>query len=197
MNEIALQMTFKGDRNYLRGADFFICIESTLECSTPGWLQKLVFRKFTKQKCKMSWTPPTAKENIIATGTWRDLEGKVFEKFWVLESPQQVDSRIAFDEDALAGQAAIKKKEIVLAGTQEAHIMDYAVALTKKLNSYLRPDFHGKWVLGQLSLSKKMPSVFSEIKISCIDQKKEKFTRNRITVDDRTIGEIVFIAGAP
>ncbi|MDR9425899.1 MAG: hypothetical protein RI567_11525 [Marinobacter sp.] len=72
-------------------------------------------------------------------------------------------------------------------------LIENAVALTKHFHNWKWPLETGKWVFGQVVLNQALPSQCDVISIQNHQNIKNRFSRNKILVDQKEVGEIRFI----
>lgn len=196
MTETFLPMKYKGNRNYLHGSDFFQSINNVLFRQYGGWLKKIAFRGFAKKQCLLVSEKPSANDNIIATVDWQSKKGEMVAA-WIIETGLAVEGQYDFDEAEISDLAKLENQHITLHNATPFTVIENVIALTKQLNYHLTPNVDGKWVFGQLNLHCPLPAKYDVISIHRATEIKNKFSRNRIYIDDVDLGEIRFIVGAP
>lgn len=196
---VLLKTSLKGDRNYVRGTDFFNAIEQALRHHTDdlhGFVSKLIFKGTTTRLCNLSLSPPGDSDIVIAHGYFHHGDDKDVE-FWLLETDAEINERIPFDETNLLAQATLEKQQKVVTAPVVAEYspVECIVTLTKYLNDQLMPDIKGKWLFGQIELSTMLPEEAKTVTICLKSAIKGRFSISDVLVDDRSVGTIRFIVG--
>lgn len=197
MNKI-LPLSYKGERNYLQGGDFFNAlsdIAAELAGDRGAYVERIAFRSFARMACEVS-TEPTA-EHIgqarlaVPGGTNVDV--------WLVETSHPVTSRRPFDEAQLLANASLGPdgRSAILPERSVYTPIEDVIALTKYLNYAVSPEVSGKWVFGQLDLTEPLTTDYQKLEIRLKNMVGGRFSVNSILVDDRNIGAIRFIVGAP
>jgi len=191
-----LNLKFKGDRTYIQGGDIFNAVERVArQDDDESYLSQLAFRRFARQDCDLFWTAPPQGTALIAQG--RVCQSGTDRSFWVVETDEPATGRYEFDEASLVEPAVRNGEEIILKERSIHTPVEEVIALTKRLNYELTPDVDGKWVFGQLKLISALPNDYSSLRIRRVIEVAGRFSVNKIMVDDRDVGDIRFIVGAP
>ena len=195
-DSVALNVGFKGTRNYIQGGDIYNAIDACVRATrSESYIQHLAFRHFARRDCDLLWTEPKADVTLIGQG--RSVFGEEQRRFWVSESSRDAAGRRPYDEDSIVRSSTIEGRQITLTHRSVYTPIEEIIALTKRLAYHLAPDVDGKWVFGQLDLTQRIPETYDKV---VIRQKKvlaSRFSVNEIVVDDNTIGSIRFIVGDP
>jgi len=196
MQSQTLNLKFKGDRTYLQGGDIFNAVNrASKESDATSYLSRIAFRRFARRDCKLLWDKPAQGETLIAQGKVNQSGTEL--PFWIVESSVPAVGRYNFDEESLVSPAVINCDEIVLEKRSSHTPIEEIIALTKRLNYELTPNIEGKWVFGQLRLIREIPSNYSSLRICRLSEVANRFSVNKIIVDNQEIGDIRFIVGAP
>lgn len=196
MSELAVlpDLRFKGGRTYLHGTDLFQAVTQFLETRKSGYLKEMSFRLFGDRQCAILFSAPdSAEARVICQGCWHDSESDSDGKFWLVEHGAPVSDRYGFDEDALCSGAELTEDMILRSFNSEFAMIENIVALTKKLHNEKLPLTEGKWVFGQIVLKERLPEFCRQIQIENYQNIKDRFSRNRIVLDGRLVGEVRFI----
>ena len=184
-------LTFKGDRQYLRGADIFNALAGLAsEASPPATVKRINFRKLTIHQCRIEDHQPSTEpvaEILLSNG--RSL--------WLLETDRRVSDRYAFDEDGLVATALIDldTKTVSQPRAVSATPIDQAVALTKRLNYSLAPDVSGKWLFGQINLDVPLTDTYQQMVVKQRSMLANRYSANELCLDGQRIGALRFIVG--
>lgn len=196
MKDLKINLSFKEERQYLNGADFYLTIEKTLNSINKGWLKKLTFKKFAYNQCIISFEKPDIDKKIIGTGIWVSSNESLY-KIWIIETSLPVVNRVPFKEEDIFKQTELFSNEIKIDKKNTYSVIENIVSLTKRLNYQLSPVINGKWIFGQIDLFNKLPNDYNQIKIIRNGERNNRFSRNLIIIDNSTYGEIRFIVGEP
>lgn len=181
-----IPLKIKGQRNYIQGGDFFDGINFLLHDEN---ILELSFRNFTLCECNLE---QVKNENTIAN--LHTNKGK----YYINKTDNLVVKRVEYKEELIVSDAYLDNLTIssncfVTGFTTMEHI----IALTKLLNNELDPLEKGKWVFAQLKLKAEIPSLFKSISISSEQRIVNKFSKNKIIIDNQDVGFINFIVGEP
>ncbi|PSF12973.1 hypothetical protein [Marinobacter shengliensis] len=188
------EFRFKGERTYIHGTDLFQTVSEFMESRKAGYLRDMSFRSFGDKQCAIQFSPPgTSNAQVISQGRWHDTENDSDVKFWVTEQGDSVSDRYEFDEDTLCDGAQIGEEKITRQFNSAFSMIENLVALTKKFHNTQLPLASGKWVFGQIMLQERLPERCKSIQIENYQNITNRFSRNRIILDDKHVGEIRFI----
>lgn len=194
-----LSMDFKGERTYLQGGDFYNALSALAhEIAPAAFVERLAFRQFTDKACEVCSEAPADPTRIVGQVRWR-LAADQSLPAWLVQTEQPVKGRRAFDEERLLAPAQVD------AATRCAHLparsiytpIEDVIALTKRLNYAVCPTIEGKWVFGQLDLVQALDDDYEQLDIRMKSLMAGRFSVNEIFVDQRLIGTLRFITGAP
>lgn len=187
-------LRFKGERTYIHGTDLFQSITQVLNIGNSGYLKDVSFRSFANKQCiALFCAPDSSDTEIICQGRWHDNEKNSDVRFWVVEQGAPISERYEFDEEALCSGAEFTESLIINKFNSEFSMIENIVALTKKFHNKKLPLFKGKWVFGQIFLNQRLPNSSSQIQIENYQNIKDRFSRNRIVLDEKSVGEIRFV----
>ncbi|WP_394249692.1 hypothetical protein [Vibrio profundi] len=189
---------YKGDRNYLHGTDFYkFSVEYGEKAfSSSVYVNQLSFRQIARCQCEITQSKPSS-GNIVSTGKFMLPNGET-QPFWWVETEKPVGERYEFDEDGLVATATIdaEAESILMNHISDNYTcIEEVVALNKKLNNTVKKPGNGKWLFGQLQLSKKLPMVYKKIEIKLNVMLHDKFSVSDIWLDGDHFGQIRFIVG--
>ena len=190
--------SFKGNRTYIHGTDFFDVISSCLRRQLPahqdGFITNLSFRQFAIRQCRIYlYSPPEIKAECICQGLWCSGNTNKPIRFWVYEREGPVTERYEFDEKLICSGSELSKDRVGSFVVPEFSSIENIVALTKHLHNAKWPLEQGKWVFGQIVLKLALPSQSETIEIQNSQPIKHRISRNKIFVDQREVGDIRFI----
>jgi len=191
---ISIQLKYKGSRTYLHGSDIYNAIVQELLSRLDGRLQKLVFKRFSRNQIELLLEMPENPENLIGNGVWVTPDGEKC-RFWIRETDELVTESYPFDEDSIIDVAQLSGECVQSDHANQYSVIENIIALTKKLNYVLSPDVSGKWLFGQIDLKQRLPMEWSSIKIERTSCVGSSYSRNRIIIDRADYGDICFIGG--
>lgn len=196
MNGERLNVSFKGERDYIQGGDIFNAINERVGTMSPfGWVSHLAFRSFCRNDCELHWNNPGSEYQLVAQGTACFSDGD--RQFWIIETDEEAAGRRPFDEDKLVAPALSEQNSIELRERSEYTPIEEVIALTKRLSYELASDVEGKWVFGQLDLKNPLPQEYSSLRISRTSIIGNRFSVNAIEINGAHLGDIRFIVGSP
>ena len=195
-NAAPLGLGFKGERTYIQGGDIYNAIETHISMAdSTAFVEHLVFRQFARRDCDLVWDKPGDGALLIAQGRSRAADG--MRRFWVTQSQRDAVGRRPFDEDSITDAAVSAGNQIWSRQRSEYTPIEEIIALTKRLAYELTPDVDGKWVFGQIDLTRPLPTSYAKLGIFQKNLIAGRFSVNQITIGDTEIGNIRFITGAP
>lgn len=193
---VALNVGFKGARNYIHGSDIYNEIDAHIRAtSSDSYVEHLAFRRFARRDCDLLWTEPSTR--VIPIGEGRVRLHDEHRRFWVCESPREAAGRRPYEEDSIVRASTINGKRIAMTHRSVYTPIEEIIALTKRLAYHLTPEIEGKWVFGQLDLSQRIPEKYDRLTIEQTKLLADRFSVNAIIIGDANIGSIRFIAGDP
>lgn len=200
--EKKLQLSFKGERTYLHGSDFFNMLTEMapeMTGSVDAYVDRLVLRHFARTACKLDTLPPTDRSREVAYARFRMPGDQRTAEGWIVETGAVITGRRPFDEELLLSGATLDRegRTVRLLARSIYTPVEDVIALTKKLNYAMSPLSTGKWVFGQLDLSEPLPDGYRELEIRMKNLIENRFSVNDIYIDGRRIGAIRFIVGTP
>ncbi len=197
-----LILSYKGNREYLHGSDIFNALSgmaAELTGVSGAYIERITFRRFARMSCDVSTEPPADPSGIVCQAKLHAPGQAACTDVWLVETTNPVTSRKPFDEAQLLANATLgsdgRSARLPRGGGYSP--IEEVIALTKHLNYAVSPTVNGKWVFGQLDLTKPLPADHQELEIRMKSLVGGRFTVNEILADSRSIGLIRFIVGAP
>lgn len=196
-----LPLSYKGERNYLQGGDIFNALSdvaSELAGDRGAYVERIAFRSFARMACEVFTEPPSEQLHVIGQANLA-VPGKSGVNVWLVETTDLVTSRRPFDEAQLLANASFSPdgRSVILPERSVYTPIEDVIALTKKLSYAVSPEVNGKWVFGQLDLTEPFTVNYRKLEIRLKNLIGGRFSVNNILLDDRNIGAIRFIVGAP
>ena len=197
MNKL-LSLSYKGDRAYLRGSDFFVALtEFATEVTghSDAFVERLAFRRFASRACEVTTMQPADISKVIGQARFSLPAGMRQLDVWLIETDLVVTSRCPFDEHLLLAEASFNEvgRTSSLPARSIYTPIEDVIALTKHLNYSVSPDVEGKWIFGQLDLVEPLTDNYRQLEIQMKNMIAGRFSVNEIVIDGRIIGTIRFI----
>ena len=180
----------------MQGGDIFNALEDDLASKQEGFISRLVFKRFARNQIQVLTEEPTDSASELGIAVLELASGQK-QYLWLCETEISVTESYPFDEDMIVAKATIDGKSIQLNDWNTYSMIENIIALTKKLNYELSPDIEGKWLFGQLDLHEKLPKNCKTLRINRTICVANRFSRNRIIINNKAYGEIRFIGGEP
>jgi len=196
--KFSLDLAFRGDRNYVTGADVFDQLESELRQSRDlsAWsLSEIVFLHKTCNNINVCFDDAKPLSGllgsfgIISANRDSELRG------WLIDSGSTVSRMLPFDEKALLKESYFnfETKKARIAVPPEYTSIQAIVAGTKELCTSVVPE-GGKWIFGSLRLKAALNELHGwEISLSLTRMVMNRFASIEISSDTQLIGTIHFI----
>lgn len=146
---ISLELSYKGNRNYLHGTDIFNAVHGYL----PGdaFIKCIAFRRLASWQLGLARECPDNEAALVGDVVIRLDNGE--EVHWYLvETSEDITNRHSFDEDALVQESTIDGNEIYKERNARYSLIEEVVALNKALCNHIAPLRNAKWLFGQLDL---------------------------------------------
>ena len=200
MNKL-LSLSYKGDRAYIHGSDFFVALtEVATEVTghSDAFVERLAFRCFASSACEVTTMQPADMSKVIGQARFYLPAGMRQVDVWLIKTDLVVTSRRPFDEHLLLAEASFNEvgRTSCLPARSIYTPIEDVIALTKHLNYLVAPDVEGKWVFGQLDLVEPLIANYHQLEIQMKNTIAGRFSVNEIVIDGRIIGTIRFIVAA-
>ena len=199
MKRVPVHMCFKGNRNYLQGADLYNAIVKYASKTTAEKLYapfRMVIHRFAHKQCDMILGNPgeilTKPGHLFAEFIFSSDEGNV--AGWMVETERVIDCRNPYDEKEIERLCVIDvdKKATVIQGDSGYSPIELAVSMTKQLHYAVYPT-DASWIFNRLDLEQLFkPSDSYQIQIELEHNFNNRLTKSKIKVADETIGYIYF-----
>lgn len=197
--KMPLDLSFKGERHYIQGGDFFNSIQaaaSSMHAHDKVYVGKLSFKRFAYHLCELCFDEGVESEGGIGSGELVFGDGRRL-SFWISEGGQKPQDRRPYDEEKMVAAATYTAQSASLKAPIEYSAIEAVIALTKVLNYRLAAPKEGKWVFGQIELTEALPHINESLTISRAKSLPGRFSINEIVIDGRCVGRIQFIVGTP
>ena len=199
---IQLEIGYKGNRGYLHGSDFFNALMEVAPAvgdDRSAFVQQLIFRRFARNGCDVTTERPNDTASVAGQVSFWLPKHEASVAAWLVETERAVKQRCPFDEAVLLSTASLNvaARSNCLPERSIYTPIEVLIALTKQLNYSVCPLEKGQWVFGQLDLAGPMPADYRRMEIRMKNLLAGRFSINEVYVDDRPIGAMRFIVGAP
>jgi len=198
---LTLKTPFKGSRHYIHGTDLFNALQANAELATgaPGaYISSLSFNRFAYHLCDLIVDDHADQlfHNAMGTGEFT-LPNGTKRTFHLIEGKNAPHEGVPYDEDGFMAPAVFTEQKATLLVPIAITSIEAVIALTKVLNYRLSTPKAGRWVFGKIELKEALPPIESSLSITRAKSVQGRFSVNDIIIDDRHIGFIQFIVGAP
>jgi hypothetical protein len=198
---IPLEMCFKGQRDYLQGADIFNAMSQAL----TGAAEKNALRPFTlamhnfsRHQCDLltlggedggkRLPMPESRIADFTLGAGSDETVG-----WLSESERPVKCRYPFDESAIAQRCILAEKEIVFSGQSAYTAMDILVSISKQLHLTLFPPAKGRWIFTKLQVDHLLlPKDSDGLRVEFLQNFNNRLTKSSMWKRAEPLGYIYF-----
>jgi hypothetical protein len=199
--KLTLKTPFKGSRHYVQGGDLFNAVQANAEIATGArgaYISSLSFNRFAYHLCDLIVDDHANQlfHNAMGTGEFTLPDGTK-RSFHLIEGRNAPRERVPYDEDGYMEPAVFTEQAATLLVPIAITSIEAVIALTKVLNYRLSIPKAGKWVFGKITLKEALQPIESSLSITRAKSVPGRFSVNDITIDDRHIGVIQFIVGAP
>jgi hypothetical protein len=193
-----LRLKFKGERNYMHGSDIYNSLTTAapaLTADASAYISGITFRRFARKDCAIVTVAPSSND-AIAEARLRVGDGREG-SLWVVELDVEAAGRYEFDEASIVDPAVIDKDCIGGPASARYSPVEVAIALTKELNYHKQPKPLGRWVFGQLALTRPFPTEYSAMRVCLRASVGTRFSTNELQIDGTSVGIMRFIVGNP
>lgn len=146
---IALDIPFRGDRDYVHSTDIFLALDELAGASLgPGaYLKVLTLRRQAHHRVTAQFKPALgAFGTFLFAAPERTVEG------WLVEDMAPVIRRLAFDETAIAQRAVSEQGRVLLPAPVTGYTpFEQLIVLFKMLCAQSRP---GRWLFTSIDLER-------------------------------------------
>lgn len=193
-NSLDLELSFKGSRNYITGADFFSEITRTIraEIAECLWISNAKFRDFALCGCSLSWSKSDIVDEELLCGECKIQTPEGVVNAYLIKNHSKIINRLAYDESKIIGKIDIEKCGITRLESSGYTMIDEIVSLTKQLHNKLYPLDNGQWAFIQLDLNTELIDSSSTLSMNVIKVIKGKFSVSNIIVDGTEVGTLRF-----
>lgn len=192
--KFALDLSFKGERDYLHGTDIIQGINDSIR-SSGGVIQKISFRKKARRQVVLTiHSDNMPDEEHVAEGLISF--GESVRQFFVQETDILVTKNYPYDEERLADSSVLLEGEITISSIPGYSVIEMIVAATKCLAQGLSEPNGKRWMFARLDFFQEMPKTCSNVRVLKCAFARERFLRGKVEIDSIYHGDILFIADA-
>jgi hypothetical protein len=196
--EKRIPFKFKGDRNYVQGADIFDGVLEVVKDffgEYPNLLKGAFYRLLSNTGIFHLYKEHDFidQENIYAQ--FFLLVRRLNYKIIVSASGKNIHSSQEYNENEVLDGFNIKDKIVMMSVKQSFSYMEQIVAMTKRLHFEVYPDVSGKWLFSKIDLKDIINPLLFHNHLLVIEAKKNfhnKLTQNAIFLDDKHLGYIFY-----
>ena len=198
MKTIQMIFSYKGQRNYLQGADIYNEIIKQVGRQYYGKMLNgimLTFHSIAHNDCDLILAE--SDEIIdkplqgIANFEVRFDKGKV--TGWLIETNRSVNTKTVFEEERIEAVCEIKGQTIILTGETGYTAIEEAVSMTKKLHNCIFPSKNKRWLFTKIDLTRILKdNDASFLSITNNHNFNNRLTKNEIFSHGEPIGYIYF-----
>lgn len=191
-----IDIPFKGNRPYLRGADIYTALINFAKNQEPLFQGPVTinFRQLPKKACAFTFSDTGAPSPAEVYADFSlGAEPAVKKTGWLIPIDGTAPHRIDFDEDALIKGAIVNDKMIELITPPKGLFIDQVVALTKKLHMINKPIAPSSWILTRIEfaeISFEDPTL--PIMIRLVQILGRRLTRSEVSYGSKLIGNLYF-----
>lgn len=193
ISPVDLDVPFKGNRTYLRGADIF---ESLMRILHPHPPISLRFHKILDQPIELFAMAPTQRPNTVAAFfSFHDTDGRWNAAGIRPREGATVSRRERYDEDQVAALATVRGEFLEMPAHETFSFIDRVVAANKILVTRCVPAVEGRppspWLFTRLELSR-IPGEPKAFSLRFVGSLSDRLTHSAIVVDGEEIGAIFY-----
>jgi hypothetical protein len=147
---VALDVPFRGNRDYVHSTDLFEALENHSRALSPGsYLKNLILRHPARRQVRAQFTPQRD-----AFGTFElALPHRVLPG-WLMEDRSPIMRRVAFDEAAIAREAIVEPGRAFLSAPVNGYSgFEQMIVLLKMLCAQIHP---GPWLFASVALDRSL-----------------------------------------
>ena len=197
MQTRALDIGFKGDRDYLHGTDVYDTGLAALRACFPGadgrvrYSFHAIARTALDLRCGQAGTIGERPENCAAEIHLGD--GSTMVSGWIVETGRAVEGRVAYDEDAIGAACTLAGQNIAMQKPTSHRPIEIAIAMTKRLHYALFPPPAGKWMFTRLDIARQLePADTAGMEIAHKNRLGARLSRCDLRAGGVSLGSIYF-----
>lgn len=189
---IALDLPFRGARDYLQGADIFNAL-----IDLTGAQENMSLRLHALMHHGIDAVPipdvTTDLKQFAGVFIYGGPEG--LQKIGLRDNSKIVTKRVPYDEPRVIADASVHDHRIVSPGPSEFTFMERVLALNKALLQDIIPIEGIRWLATRLDLTR-VPSSPMTLAVELVERLGTRLTKSSIAVDGEDVG-FVYFSGVP
>lgn len=193
-----LDFAFKGERNYVQGADIYYGIVNEI---ATLWDRALIsdFRlschSFARNNCDLIIAEPgdslPQTEDIVATISFK--AGTRTVQAALRDNLQKITTRTLFDEKSIEEICVIKEKSIIILDKSKYLPMEVVISMTKQLHTALFPSKDKRWIFTKAEFAQPIEEADAQnLQISLLHNFNNALTKSAVLSEAKKIGNIYF-----
>lgn len=198
MTRLPLELTFKGERNYLQGPDILCGLLGSLSnagADVDGALAATFRRKVGAQPdVVIAGDENAAGSPENSFGHWTAVSGSRKVRGWFVETKRHVEERVPYDEVSAIGQCAKSSNEVAFDGVTTLNATELAVAMVKSLHNdrfALGADAH--WVVCQFALDRPLRDEYKQgMRVVLHSTLGKRLTKSVVFSGGQMLGHLFF-----
>lgn len=198
MKTFPVEISFKGNRPYLRGGDLYTALMETLPRAKnrdAGGPVNMKFSRLPKHQVLIVLAEkediPPVPANLVAS--FSAMVNGVRHLGWFVESDRPVKCREDFDEQEIMRVSEIQGESIAISGGGNLAAVDVVVSITKRLHDHIYPDEEKSWILTALDIHRPLQPHDTDGIIVVLERSLgRRLTKSRIVAGGKELGHIFF-----
>ena len=191
---IHLNLSYKGDRHYVQGADIWRATELALSENLHGAvLTQLCFREIATGQVSIL---PGPSERSFGELSIQDRDGRR-QDLVLIDNGVPLDSRRPYDESLIVGMMSLSDGVGLLKGSSPYALEDTVISMIKAVCYEDGEPAIGKWLFVRMSRELAMPAAPSsvDLRVERVQQIKGRFAKCQVYSEGRHFSSIDFCAG--
>jgi hypothetical protein len=189
---------FRGDRNYLQGADIYEAVLDAVATVGMGNVcgsVSLILKKFAESQLDIAVCgghdpdlPPVSPAGVFRIGL---SEG--FACGWLSVSSREVTTRFPYEEAAILDATRISGRVAKIENDPGYSAIEIAIAMTKQLHNVLYSAPTQRWIFSRLEIARPLTqSDVESMTIEVIHNLSDRLTKSLVATRQEQLGHIYF-----
>lgn len=190
----ALQLGFKGSRDYVQGPDIYSAIVNSLELDRDAPF-RVIIHHFARRQCELVVGAPDSTPPANPVALFWTTKAGVAVHGWVEESNLGISQRVSYEEESIWSRCQRSGNEIRMTSAAPANYaaIEVLVSLTKRLHLDALDEGKVKWVFTQLDVSRLLaPGDPERFRVRIDQAQGQRFTKSSIFSGSERLGSIHF-----
>jgi len=198
MKVVALNLPYKGDRDYLHGTDMYLETIRVLNGDKPEALTgkcRMVIHNIARRQCQLLYTflYDTAKrpEKLIAEFNFISDAGNLIAG--LVETSEDIYDRIPYAESQITENCIISDRSIKLSCRTRFSAIEELVAMNKLLHITKYPPRESRWYFTRMDLDRLLTvNDVGNLQVTLQQNLNNRLTLSEVISHDQIIGHIYF-----